>query len=250
MEKQALFKTSVVGGFNKSEVLTYIDELSSSSKEMEKQLGEKITELEAANQKLGEDIALVTLKLETAQEKLESEQNKIRELTAQLSDISLDMAKYKQLSEEKDRELKILKEQNRQLQFKAESFEYKSKKYDDMSQQIGDALIEAKEKAEQIILQANVRAKGIVRNATSEMESFSGQMAYLKEDVARVREHLAQAVAQMEEKLNVLDGMIDKASARLTLTTANVEPEALDSKEETAQPEEKDSFFREAAAGH
>ena len=47
MEKQALFKTSVVGGFNKSEVLTYIDELSSSSKEMEKQLGEKITELEA-----------------------------------------------------------------------------------------------------------------------------------------------------------------------------------------------------------
>ena len=45
-------------------------------------------------------------------------------------------------------------------------------------------------------------------------------------------------------------GMIDKASARLTLTTANVEPEALDSKEETAQPEEKDSFFREAAAGH
>ena len=119
-----------------------------------------------------------------------------------------------------------------------------------MSQQIGDALIDAKEKAEQIIFQANVRAKGIVRNVTSEMESFSGQMAYLKEDVARVREHLAQAVAQMEEKLNVLDGMIDKASARLTLTTANVEPEALDSKEETAQPEEKDSFFREAAAGH
>ena len=71
MEKQALFKTSVVGGFNKSEVLTYIDELSSSSKEMEKQLGEKITELEAANQKLGEDIASVNLKLETAQEKLE-----------------------------------------------------------------------------------------------------------------------------------------------------------------------------------
>ena len=52
---------------------------------MEKQLGEKITELEAAT-KAGEDIASVNLKLETAQEKLESEQNKIRELTAQLSD--------------------------------------------------------------------------------------------------------------------------------------------------------------------
>lgn len=251
MDKQVLFKTSVMGGFHKSEVLTYIDELSSSSKEMEKRLGDKIAQLEASNQKLGEDIASVTEKMEQAQSRLEAEQGRVRELTAQLTEVSLDMAKYKQLCEEKDREIKIQREQSRQLQFKAESFEYKSKKYDEMSQQIGGALIEAKEKAEQIIADANVQAKGIVHNATAAMESFSGQMAYLKEDVARIRETLAGTVEQMNLKLDAVDSMVDKAAARMTLTCANVEQEdASGSLPKTpAQPEESSdtAFFREAA---
>ncbi|MBC8570100.1 hypothetical protein [Zongyangia hominis] len=250
MDKQVLFKTSVMGGFNKTEVLTYIDELSSSSKEMEKRLGDKIAELEASNQQLGEDIAAVNEKMNEAQSRLEIEQARVRELTVQLSEASLDMAKYKQLCEEKDREIKIQREQNRQLQFKAESAEYKSKKYDEMSQQIGDALIDAKEKADQILADAKVQSKGILHSAAAAMESFSGQMVYVKEDVARIRDTLHDTVEQMHAKLDALDSMIDKAAARITLTSANVEAEEAVGGTQTSEEikeEENPAFFRDAA---
>ena len=146
MEDIGVFKTTTFGGFDKKSVLTYIDSLNEQHHQAQEEANAKLAEYAKAQESqlahihhLEEQLADQEGKLNAVAEQLEQERVQARQALEQIAALEeKNQALEKQVSDG-ERELQIQLERCRQLQFKAESLDYKSKKYDAMSSQIGDA---------------------------------------------------------------------------------------------------------------
>ena len=108
-----------------------------------------------------------------------------------------------------ERALGVQKEQNRILALKAQSFEYKAGRYDEMSEQVGDILIDAKQSAKDILLSANKKAQEIEKNAVAATREATERLTELREDIANMRGSIETLVSSFNRRLNELDSVID-----------------------------------------
>ena len=183
MGEAGTFKTTTFGGFDKKSVLSYIDALNEQFHAAEADYAAKLEEYARAQdsqvahiKKLEAQLADQEGKLTAVAEQLEKERGIARQAQEMISELDTqNKALQKQLSDS-ERELQIQIERGRQLQFKAESLDYKSKKYDELSGQIGDAMIEAKRNADQIIAEANGKAAQITDQAHAYMRNFYSEL--------------------------------------------------------------------------
>ena len=194
MGEAGTFKTTTFGGFDKKSVLSYIDALNEQFHAAEADYAAKLEEYARA-----QDSQVAHIKKLEAQ--LADQEGKISELDTQ------NKALQKQLSDS-ERELQIQIERGRQLQFKAESLDYKSKKYDELSGQIGDAMIEAKRNADQIIAEANGKAAQITDQAHAYMRNFYSELGSFKGDAARLRKSIEEILFVLNDRIDVMQEVV------------------------------------------
>lgn len=237
MGESGFFKTTALGGFDKKTVLNYIDSLNEEFHKTESDYQTKLDEFTKAQEsqvlhikKLESQLAEQNAKLVAVASRLEEERGVARQAQEMIA--SLD-EKNKLLQKERadsEREIQIQLERGRQLQFKAESLDYKSKKYDELSTQIGDTLIEARQNAEHILAVANDKADMIVRQANSRLKNLFTELGSFKNDSARLRKSVEEILFVLNDRVDVMQEVVRSIEKRFDDT-------ALD------YTEEKDAFI-------
>ena len=215
MGEAGTFKTTTFGGFDKKSVLSYIDALNEQFHAAEADYAAKLEEYARAQdsqvahiKKLESQLADQEGKLTAVAEQLEKERGIARQAQELISELdSQNKTLQKQLADS-ERELQIQIERGRQLQFKAESLDYKSKKYDELSGQIGDAMIEAKRNADQIIAEANGKAAQITDQAHVYMRNFYSELGSFKGDAARLRKSIEEILFVLNDRIDVMQEVV------------------------------------------
>lgn len=241
------FKTTAIGGFDKKSVLGYIDSLNESFHRTETEYQQKIDEYSKAQEsqllhikRLESQLAEQTAKLEAVAAQLETERVQAQQTQENISRLEGENQALQKRHTDDERELQIQIERGRQLQFKAESLDYKSKKYDEISNQIGNAIIEAKQNADQIIAAANLRAEEIVSHAQTQMKNFYTELGSFKGDSSRLRKSIEDILFVLNDRIDVMQEVVRQVESRFTPTLSSLQ-----------FSEEKNTFdTREDAAGY
>lgn len=217
MAGSGFLKTVNFGGFDKKDVLAYVDELNTKIYNLETELAEKNSLLDGT--------AVSTSSFEGAEqyEKLISEdKSKINELMAGMDTLKLHLSTQESEISEKESELSLLKEKINDLEEKLETANSGAAAVADTSFDIGNVFIEAKHSADRIVLEA--------KNAAKRMEEDSRGLAQQVVDDANAKAEQIVIDAKKEsenslttahEKVNALvsnatsesEAMLSKASA-------------------------------------
>lgn len=223
MEDSGVFKSTAFGGFDKKSVLTYIDSLNEEFHEAELSYQEKLEAYEKAQESqlshiksLEDQIADGEGKLVAVARQLEDEHKLAKQAHAIISEAEAKNKAIQKKLDDNERELQIQLERNRQLQFKLESLEYKSRKYDDFSTQIGDTLIEAKQNAEKVMRAANIRAKEISLQAQEYMKNFYTELSSFSGDAANLQKAVEEILFVLNDRVDVMQDIVRQVQQRFS----------------------------------
>lgn len=225
-DNNVLFRTSM-GGFNKADVMAYIDKQNADFRELTKQKNDAVTAKDEEIAALRAQLEEMTARAEAAEALSASteETDKLRsKLEAAEAVIAAKDALIEQLSEDAAKN--------------ASENERKAGLYDDMSEKLGDLLITANKNAESIIADANARAEKISEKAVSDAEErkrvFAARMARIsaavknnaaaaaenfrgdiRSELEQMRQILGDTVKAVDEKSAVFTELADKLEKRL-----------------------------------
>lgn len=172
MAGNGYLKTVSFGGFDKKDVLNYIDDLTSKIYRLETELTEKNEALEKMQTSGGKAQANFKGK-EELEKKLEDSKKKISELMATADTTKLELTNLMGEAEQKDADLDKLKAEVEDLKEKLSNAEANSGSSSDVSSfDIGSVFIEAKNSADKIVQEAKKAAKKM----ESEAKDLQNQM--------------------------------------------------------------------------
>lgn len=214
MGEQVIFKTTTFGGFEKKQVLGYIDEMSEKARKAQKSLDQKLEEMNNSNNELSKQISSFEEKITGLEDQLKSERDKIKELTGMIDNLNSEIEEQKKAVFEKETAIRREADLNRQLRLKAETFEYKSNKYDDTSKQLGEILIDAKRSAQVIINGAKSEAGDIKKITEDTVASITKEIGNFKTDVSELRSTISKAMNTIYSRLDELEGSMGDIEAR------------------------------------
>jgi cell division septum initiation protein DivIVA len=225
-DKNVLFRTSM-GGFNKADVMAYLDKQNADFRELAKQkddaLAAKDAEIASLRAQLDD---MINRANEAGAEEKTSEE--AEELKAKLQAAEAALA-------EKDAEIEKLKGDSEKA---SSENERKAGLYDDMSSQIGDILLTANKNADTIIAEANAKAAEINEKAVEDAEErrrcFEARMSRIsaavrnntaaaadnfrgdvKAELEIMRKLLEDTVKSVDEKSAAFTELADKLEKRL-----------------------------------
>ncbi len=238
-EEQIILKTKLFGGFEKRQVLSYIDNLRENGRKAEAELQEHMTQMSDARSQLTAQVSSFEKQLSQLEEQLAKSQTKVVELTDVIEDLNSEITSQKLTVKEKDRELSMAAEEKKQLQYKTDRFEFKSRKFDDLAMQIGTIIIEAKGDAQLILDTARHEADQIKNEAMETVVKVTDQMKGLQNGLSEAKNSLQEVLASLDIRLAEIDSAINTSAA---LTTGSM----LESTDCSWKESERPSFSQPA----
>lgn len=188
--KNVLFRTSM-GGFNKADVMAFLDKQNADFRELTKQKDDALAAKD-------EEIALLRAQLDET-EKRASEAESAAKTSDETDELRAKLQEAESALAEKDAEIEDLKNE---IEKAGAENERKAGLYDDMSSQLGDILLTANKNAEMIIAEANAKAAEINEKAVLDAEerkrSFEARMNRIS---AAVRNNTATAAENFREDI-------------------------------------------------
>lgn len=214
MENPGVFRT-VMNGFEKKAVLAYIEQINERSTQVQQALNEQLSALTASVEQLSEKSENLELENKTfceAQELSSREQKRLEEenlsLEARLSESErlLNEARAKTAALEKELEQKSAR---------LAELEAQSEKYNIATSQIGAAIMEAQQRADEIISEAKAKAHETVRDAATQALTLAAEIKQLKSGISGVRQDVSAASQAFADKLLFIEKEIDDFSGAL-----------------------------------
>lgn len=233
------FKTKMFGGFNKKQVLEYIDEIHSGFNEKSAAFQEEINQLNKENEQLAASVE----KSYDENQKLQADINQLLEQ----KNSSLKLLK------QKDAEILDHKEKVRRAVFQMESMKAKCSKYDEIHLRINDLISESKNMAKKIVSDARVEANEIIANAKLEACTYNktADVSHIKvedglesvsDDIKLIRSGLSLMTKQVESKLKEIELILDKSKGNESSENSlkdKIETTKSDSFRVSVEPERK-----------
>jgi len=253
--EKVLLRTSFFGGFEKKEVLEYINKLREQNQMMGKELDERINEVSAARSDLSAQVSSFEAKIIEMERQLEERGGKIKELNIAVETLKGEVGVQKQRVVEQQMQLNQQKDQNKQLTLQAQNYEFKAKKYDDFSAQLGDILLEAKRNANETVAEAESEAAKIKTNAVIATERAADQIKMMRGDLKEVRRQIESIIneftARLDEIDKILEGAVDESKTADEKAAEEIITEAVSAKERLEKSAEEEhnhkinfGFFR------
>lgn len=211
MSEQVIFKNQAFGGFNKEEVLQYIDSINSKhTEEMDKASSEIIS--------LSEQVKDFKIKAENGAksfDELMKAYNEMREHYIELKkrndNLESENTRLKTRCSIAEKDLQIEKELNKQLEDKIEEVRQKVEEHEDDEKRLAAAMAEVGDSAKVILGGAKANAQSIISNAQSSAESINAEIdGFCKE--------LENTKAFMQDSLSVLTQRLEYISKTAAAT--------------------------------
>lgn len=207
-DEKVLLRTSFFGGFEKKEVLTYIDKLRKQNRTMAQELAMHISEVSNARNQLSEQVSSFEAKITEMEQQLEERGGRIRELTGMVESLRTEVSQQKMRQIEREKDLQQQKDQNRQLIAQLQNYEYKAKRYEDVSAQLGEIILEANQRAAETVTQAQVQAEQIKKNAMTASQKITAEMSLMRNEISTVRTQLEDLMKTFTMRLDEIDHML------------------------------------------
>ena len=230
MAEQMGFKSSMFG-FDKKMVMDYIYKLGEEARRQEETYNAKLSQLERDRDAVARRAGEAETQLQEMTAQLQEEKSAASEAAKMIQSLSDEIERQKRISSEKEREIQIQNERCRQLQFRAESLESRSRKYEELSRNVGEILLAAQSSAEEIVAKAREEADGIAQSVTRATIQFDEEYRQVKEGLALMKEGVMAAFDAMDKRLEALDAALAEATG-----------------DEQSQPQEGDGSPAEPAA--
>jgi chromosome segregation ATPase len=192
---EAVFKTTVMGGFSKNEVLEFIDKQDAQFKQREKDLTVRINTLSAGLKSETQRSEQFTQRIAELEGQLESEKKRCAEVVKKLQEVSAVAGQAQNdISgeiERRDAEISRLRNETSELARKsgeakaaaadatarAKIFEDKLGLIDKTEDQIGRAMLLAQQTADKIVCEAKEEAEALLTKASEDAKALTTQAA-------------------------------------------------------------------------
>ncbi len=211
MAEQMGFKSSMFG-FDKKMVMDYIYKLGEEARRQEETYNAKLSQLERDRDAVARRAGEAETQLQEMTAQLQEEKSAASEAAKMIQSLSDEIERQKRISSEKEREIQIQNERCRQLQFRAESLESRSRKYEELSRNVGEILLAAQSSAEEIVAKAREEADGIAQSVTRATIQFDEEYRQVKEGLALMKEGVMAAFDAMDKRLEALDAALAEAT--------------------------------------
>lgn len=243
-----LFGKKTFGGYDKKEVVAYIERLSTDFQKEKQSLLFRLEQAQKEEASLKKELAdlqeELALQLRQKAKAEEEKQQFLHDVTI-LSDEVVYLKK----------ELSVYRSQAVSHKNRADEFEQKSKKYDDILSEVGKIMMDANDFASNIINNARNSAKDIASEVDKLSHEYKQKVEKTRSDITAVKQALRELILSADERLDevltVLDcGLTEKGSPFIEKTVPELTVVEEKASEDVFPPpltDLPDSFFRPAA---
>lgn len=234
MNKDGQFKSKLLGGFNRKDVLQYIEMLQKKYLEDTAELERYIDELNRDKDQLANEVYEKDDLIRNMQQLLSQNNNELQSSQSNVHALQDELSRYQTVFRQREHDLKMAKEKNKQLSLQLEEHTLKSKRYDEINEKIGETMTEAQRQAELIVGNAHTEARHIMKQAKKAMTDISSRSFYFKEEITNLRKQIDRFSIDISEYIDSLDREITNTIQSLNYNdkdkTDNI---ALHAKQET-----------------
>ncbi len=225
MENDVIFKTKAFGGFDKKEVMDFVNSLYNEINFLKKTLSEteekcQNLELELSNNESFEKTLECTkAELESTVEANNELENKIASLDEEIAQKDLKIKELEELSqkcmsEDAEKEIESLKVEIQRLKMECE----RSK---DIERQVGAAMLDARVHSEGLVESARERANNVTKSVYAAIGETALKIDDLSKGVGDIARSFAKSVEDVELRIKALTGDMSK-TAQLLITETGV----------------------------
>ena len=225
MANDIIFKTKAFGGFNKEEVMTYINNLISEKSALEA----KCKELTDENTNLKNEISEASEKVKSAEEKVSKAEEQHNEdsqrlkverdintaLTEDKEKLNVEILKLnKEITELKNKP--VLSEEDAEV-LKTENAKLKTEcdKLKAMEQQVGAAMLDARLRSDELIKEAEEKAEVVRKDVYDAIGDTALKIDELSGGITEIARNFTKAVSEVEMRINLLTGNMSKTAQAL-----------------------------------
>ena len=219
------FKSSVFGGFNRDDVIRYIEKTALESKQQiesleqesdglcreNAELRDKLAAAERERDKLAESYDTASGAQEALKKGLTAAQETITELRAQLEE-SAQRAAFAQKEHERLREAQKAEHERemQKLQTELETLRAQAEEYGRVKAHIADIELSARERADALDASTRERLQSLIASCTGQCEQVLSTLGAACESVCSELRRADTAVAQLPEAFTTLSAQLDE----------------------------------------
>ena len=215
MDNERIFKNQLFG-FDKKDVLDYIDATNRTAMEAEQNLNNRVNALSEERQSLRTQLDEFETKMQLLEKRIEDEKNVIDQLTGKVSELNDIIRQKNDIIDRKNREFEMELAEKKRLRNAAFELEEKSKKYDEVATRIGNVMLEAEKNAVTIIDRAKNKAESLDLDTKTAAETFDNDLDELKKNISDLKTSLHTTMTTIEIQLDTLNNSIEIAKSKLS----------------------------------
>lgn len=214
MDNERIFKNQLFG-FDKKDVLDYIDATNKTAMEVEQNLNNRVNALSEERQSLRSQLDEFETKMQLLEKRIEDEKTVIDQLTGKVSELNDIIRQKNDIIDRKNREFEMELAEKKRLRNAAFELEEKSKKYDEVATRIGNVMLEAEKNAGEIIDKARNKAESLDLDTKAAAETFDTDLDELKQNIVDLKASLHTTMTTIEIQLDALNDSIEIAKSKI-----------------------------------
>ena len=234
MANDVVFKTKAFGGFNKQEVMDFVNKILDEKNEVEKkladssekcaQLNDELSECKAEIEEIGnlrsEITAQTSLNTEL-QSQIDAKETEIRNLLTEISERDEKITEFENnaqdnsISEETEKELEFLRSEVQRLKTECE-------KKKDLERQVGAAMLDARVHSEELVEAARERANNVTKSVYAAIGDTAVKIDDLSAGIGEIARSFTKSVEEVELRIKALTGDMSKTAQLLISETGMI----------------------------
>ncbi len=223
MNENVTIKTVAFGGFDRDEVLQYIDHLNQSALATQQDLNQQIQNLTQSRQELSDKVATFEQRISDLEEQLESERDAREQLLQEHRSLERELKSVRADKEQSARSLALEQEKNRQLVNRMSTLESNASKYDEACAQVGAALLDAHQDAQRIREKARREAAVFTDGAVQTAQSVMDGVNSLRSNLDAVRDRIRSITTEFETQLGNIYQCLEDAATQAETFRQNLQ---------------------------
>ncbi len=196
------FRSAAFGGFNRQDVLDFLEKMSAENAQRQQELQQKLEESEEERRKLSEQSSQQAEQLSILQRDRESLNQQLEQLKQELEDSKAQAGAQTQ-------ELESLRQERDALTARVDALEPDASAYETIKERTAGVELEAHRRAQTVLDQANTQARELRRN----VEQWLGQV---EREYGALRSQVEATVSHAADKLEKAGKCLDQVSALLS----------------------------------
>ncbi len=220
MGNDIVFKKKAFGGFDKEEVMDFVNRILTEKSDLEKRVADTNVKYAQVNSQMIEYKRIVDESFETqntlteANDKiseletaLSSKDGEIANLTNQINELNVKLSKAV-ISEEIQAEIDSLRAENTALKIENE-------KKKDLERQVGAAMLDARVHSEELIEEAKEKANAVTKSVYAAIGETALKIDDLSGGIGEIARNFTKSVEEVELRIKALTGDMSKTAQLL-----------------------------------